>query len=153
MRGYIIPFALTLFLLLATPTEVSARKGIFLLFGSVESITDVQEVAPAARQHLPAGTPKDYRIGFFYKRFHIFFLSLWTYEGKYVVYSGDRYIPITAQELKNLTGKSEDELNKPFFYRIPFIIFLVILAAAGFILLLIIAPFLPQVEEIPRPAS
>ncbi len=147
MRGYIILFALTLFLLLATPTEVSARKGIFLIFGSGESITDVQEVAPAARQHLPAGTPKDYRIGFFYKRFHIFFLSLWTYEGKYVVYSGDRYIPITAQELKNLTGKSEDEHGKPFFYTIPVVIFLIILAAIGFVLLGIVGSFLPKAEE------
>src|SRR5262249_39837892 len=64
-------------------------------------------------------TGKNPAVGFKYSYFGVFWLDLWTWGGEYCLYEGDNYSPIPLAMAAGLTGKSEDELTKPFLYRYP----------------------------------
>ena len=59
------------------------------------------------------------QVGYKYGYWGVFWIDLWTHDGTYCLYEGDRYKPIEPAEAARLLGKSEGELSKPFLYRVP----------------------------------
>jgi hypothetical protein len=68
---------------------------------------------------LRAGGWTNPAVGFKYDYFGIFWLDLWTWGGDYCVFEGKKYSPITASQAAELMGVPESELGKPFLYRFP----------------------------------
>ncbi|MEM7233803.1 MAG: hypothetical protein AAF517_16625 [Planctomycetota bacterium] len=61
-------------------------------------------------------------LGYLYDYFSLFFVNIWTWGGKYVIYEGDGYSDLPTQspaELATLLGIEESEIKKPITYTIP----------------------------------
>src|SRR5262249_18267668 len=58
-------------------------------------------------------------VGFAYRRFHIFFCDLWTWDGRYVLYENKRYWVLQPEGVQMVFGKPEGKVGKPFLYRFP----------------------------------
>lgn len=63
---------------------------------------------------------RDLRVGYLYSRFHIFYVDLWTWNGRYVLSDGTQYLEPDESQWRQLLGNSVHRLfNKPFGYRYP----------------------------------
>jgi hypothetical protein len=107
-----------LLLLTAAPAR-AAEMAFVIVWGNGETITHLQDLSPEARQLLPPEMPRGLRVGFIYNYVHVFWCNLWTWNGRYVLYGNNRYWPLEAGELEMLTGKTESDFGKPFFYHFP----------------------------------
>lgn len=58
-------------------------------------------------------------VGFKYTSFGIFWLDLWTWSGEYCLFEDKTYQPIPASLAADLMGVPESSLSKPFLYRYP----------------------------------
>src|SRR5262245_22464224 len=99
-------------LALLSPTTASAKGIVIVTWG--ETITPAG-TATAQVKHSHASRNVGYKWGYF----GVFWIDLWTHEGTYCVYSGDRYSPISSAEAARLLGKNESDLTTPFLYRWP----------------------------------
>jgi hypothetical protein len=69
---------------------------------------------PAGGPPLPAN-----KVGFHYRYFGVFWLDLWTWDGNWCLYQGDRYWTLEKGQAALLLGKPESDLSKPFLYTFP----------------------------------
>jgi hypothetical protein len=107
-----------------------------VIYGNDETIVPIEGVhdVPADPMN-PGGPLSGTRIGFFYKRFHIFWLSVWTYDGAFVRYQGDRYLPLQPAEIAKIFGKPESQVDRPFWYHFPLGLMIII---GGVILFIVV---------------
>src|SRR5437764_6727836 len=108
---------LALILVFFSPTRASA--GIILIThgDTIKHLGDIRNAE--LKDALRKANFKNLSVGFKYSYFGVFWIDLWTWGGEYCVYEGNNYNPIPLALAATLTGKSEDELGKPFFYRFP----------------------------------
>jgi len=107
---------LALVLVLFSPSRASA--GVILITHG-DTIKPLGDLRSDLKDALRKATGKNLSVGFKYSSFGVFWLDLWTWGGEYCLYEGNNYEPIPLATAALLTGKSEDELGKPFFYRFP----------------------------------
>jgi hypothetical protein len=101
-----------------TPTE--ARRGIPIVFGGGEDISFVRDLPAAGKKYAAKKYPKGIKVGMKYSVFHIFFVNIWTWNGKYVLFDDNGYAEPNAKEWDKLLGKGgEKKLKKPFWYKFP----------------------------------
>jgi hypothetical protein len=81
---------------------------------SGETISHIGDVSARDRQNVEA-----HKVGFKYEYWGIFWINLWTWNGEYCIYEGDRFSPIQRSEAARLLGKTENELGAPFLYHFP----------------------------------
>lgn len=140
-------FALALPALLAAPSAAPA----LVVYGNGNRVSDVQNLPAPVKQELAAKVPgaAGARLGFVYKYFHIYWIPLWTYEGTHAIYVGDQYWPLTPQQVQELTGKTPEDLGKPFWYRVP----PGLLALGGIVLLCVLVSALRKRGAAPPPGA
>ena len=116
------------------PGQAHARRG-WVIFGGGEAVTPVAELDPAiaenVRTELNIAQPA---IGYYYGFFSLFFLDLFTFEGRYVLMdkADERFLKLEDAEISRLAGKPIDQLGKPFFYRFPLGMSMIVLLVLGF---------------------
>jgi hypothetical protein len=69
-----------------------------------------------------AGRRANLAVGFHYRRCFLFGegFDFWSWDGKYVLYQGDKYFTPTDEQLTQWLGKDQfDALGKPLAYRLP----------------------------------
>jgi hypothetical protein len=131
-RGGLLTVVPVLLLLLSPAPARAARIPIFLIWGSGETISHLEDLSAEVKQTLPPQVPRHVKVGFKYNYFHLFWCNVWTWDGRYVLYDGQRYIPLQEGDLVVFTGKTESEFGKPFFYQVPVgLVILVGLVVAG----------------------
>jgi hypothetical protein len=119
-------------LLLSNPAPARAAKiPIFIVWGSGETITYLQDLSADVSQKMPQEMPRHLKVGFLYSYVHVFWGNLWTWNGRYVLYDGTRYWPLQEGEVFLFTGRTEEDFGKPLFYRVP--VGLVVLAGLAFL--------------------
>ena len=73
-------------------------------------------------------------MGFIHQAFGLFWLDIWTWEGRFCLYRDDQYWEIDAEQAAVLLGKPVDKLfGKPIFYTLPPGLLVLIAIAAIFI--------------------
>lgn len=103
--------------LLAT-APASAGKG-FILYGHGDHIADRDEIPREIAAELPAEF-SGARIGYMYGYFDIFYLNVFTWDGKPVIYSGDTYWDLDEESLEGLRAAGAGSaLEAPWSYKIP----------------------------------
>ena len=58
-------------------------------------------------------------VGFVHHAFGLFWLDIWTWDGRFCLYHGDKYWEIDAEQAAVFLGKPIDKLGKPIFYTLP----------------------------------
>lgn len=112
--------------------EAHARRGIMLIT-SGDSITEVAPLDPEAAKAVEAETGAGAAIGYKYEQFGVFWLEIWSWDGKYVLFNGDDYWDIPDEQLAAMAGVgSLDELSKPLTYTIPPGLAIIVVAVLGF---------------------
>lgn len=112
-----------------------ARRGvpIVVFWGSGEKMTEMgdlpAEVAQSAKDEL--GMPVT--VGFLHEHAHVFWLDLWTWNGRHVLYSGENYWepdPITWRQM--LGSDPSSTYGKPLLYRIPSLMAVIGVVGVGY---------------------
>jgi hypothetical protein len=94
--------------------------GIPIVYGWGEEVAHVAALPGDARDGVRRELGKDVAIGYFYKRFHIFWLDLWTWDGRHVLYAGNECWELPPDAWAEILGATESQkLGKPILYRFP----------------------------------
>jgi hypothetical protein len=102
---------------LLSPSVVEAK---IILITHGDTINHVGNIAGPAPQDMQKNAIGDVKVGFKYSYFGVFWLDLWTWGGEFCLYTkDDRYQPISRSQAAMLMGVSEDQLSKPFLYKFP----------------------------------
>jgi len=111
---------------LAAADEVSAVP-IPVIFGHGEQIAYLCDLpGEIEKQICQELGVDDVAIGFFYKRFHIFWIDAWTWGGFRVLFKGNQYWTLPPEAWDGILGKEANEgLSKPFLYRFPLCMLLI----------------------------
>lgn len=124
----VLPLLALLLVCFAAERSAHAAKG-FMLITSGDEIRKVADLEPEfkemADQELGAGV----QVGYMYQHFGLFFLEVWTWDGKYVLFREDEYWDPPESELAAMAGVSSvDDLGKPWQYTFkPGLLILVVL--------------------------
>ena len=134
------PWLLAAVGLLLTAAAPTARAQVIPVrlppHGWADRIVPLGDLPPDARAQLKKATGQDLALGFLYRHAFVFgeAFDLWTWNGQYVLYQGDRYFPLTDEDLQDLLEPDAyAALGKPLAYRIP-VGFVVVVALVGAVL-------------------
>jgi hypothetical protein len=120
MTRLILRFAPLLVLagVLLYPSQAEARRGGIVLITTGDTVKHVGDIKPELKPDPKEDpdVPADLKVGYIHDRFGIFWLDLWTWNGRYCVYNDEGYDDITEEDAAFLTGGS---VGIPIFYRIP----------------------------------
>jgi hypothetical protein len=116
---YLRRVLLVLVAVAAFPGKAEAKR-IPIFFGWGDNISHMRDLPSEVKQEVRRELGHDVAVGFKYNRFHIFWLDIWTWGGSHVLYSGDRYWELPPADWKEIVGGEGSEgLGKPFLYRFP----------------------------------
>lgn len=122
LRFCLLTFALTM-IAVASPNEAFARGGrgipipIVLTFGdSIKHQGNLPEKYSAEIRQAIGSTPS---VGFHHSSFGVFWLDLWTWDGQYCLYDGNKYWLMSESQASELLDTPESQLRRPFFYTFP----------------------------------
>lgn len=102
----------------ALPTPADARRGS-AVFSHGAVISHVGEPTDEQAQVVRAEIGTDASVGFVHDAFGVFWLDLWTWNGRYCLFEDDRYWELSAERAAALLGRSPGELREPLFYTFP----------------------------------
>lgn len=118
MRALLIAVALVVGL--GSPAEARGGGGAVI----INTGDDIMHIRDLPKADLDAFTIDDPevlsdrmvfgKLGYRYERFGVFWLDLWRWDGEFVLYSGDTYVPIDGEMLALVGGASV-----PWRYRLP----------------------------------
>jgi hypothetical protein len=130
MRRNLAVFVLLAASGMALATPRSAEAGIPVIYGSGDRIDKVADLPPGHPALAEMG--HDTAVGYMYWHLHVYWCPIWTSSGEFVVYQGDRYVPLgnDLDEIAGVTGLPKAKLGRPFLSLVP----LGWLIAGGFVL-------------------
>jgi hypothetical protein len=100
------------------PTQVEAGRGIVVITQG-EDIKEIGAVADEYVAEVREVTGTVPTVGFIHEGFGLFWLNVWTWDGRYCLYADDQYWEIEPAQAATLLGIPESQLSSPFFYRVP----------------------------------
>jgi hypothetical protein len=117
--------------LLLNATPASAR-GIMIVNTGTD-ILHVDEVPADKKAEIESATQPGVSLGYMYSRFGVFWLDVWRWDGKFVLYSGDNFWALPDAELAQVMNvKSMSDISRPWKYRMPWgLLVLVVIAVGG----------------------
>ena len=71
-------------------THASLRIPILIVSGHEEEITEMGELSPEVSTAVAEEIGTDLTLDFIHERTHVFWLDLWTWNGRHVLHSGDK---------------------------------------------------------------
>ncbi|MCA9442906.1 MAG: hypothetical protein KC964_19035 [Candidatus Omnitrophica bacterium] len=118
--------------------EANARgRGIPIpiFFGSGEKVIHLADLPKDVKREFRMETGHEGSLGFLYERFHIFYLDIWTWNGRYVLYEDELYYEISSEFREALLTSGVKGFRKPILYTFPIggiLLVLIVVAAIGF---------------------
>jgi len=103
---------------LLIPTRAEARMGI-VIFNHGEDIKEIGAVVDEHVEDVREATGTSPSVGFIHDGFGLFWLNVWTWNGRYCLYEGDQYWELEPAYAALLLGVAQSELSSPLFYRFP----------------------------------
>lgn len=95
--------------LLGGSGTAEARRGGIVVINTGDDIEHIRDLPDDLAKTIGYG-----KLGYRYERFGVFWLDLWRWDGEFVVYSGDTYVPLDGEALDVLGGASV-----PWRYHLP----------------------------------
>ena len=131
MQRYILPLMMIAFL--AGPLQPISFAGIPIIYGHGEKVEKMGELPDGARESIRTELGQEVSVGFLYRHAHVYHLDFWTWDGKHVLFNGDRYWKMEdGQWLMLLSESPSQKFGKPYAYRFPLgLIILCVITAMG----------------------
>lgn len=110
-----------LVLLVPSGSALAQRRG-FILYGWSDTVVHVRDLPADIRADFKKQTKLDLAVGFYYQQWFLFSkgFDFWTWDGKFVLFQGDKAYAVSPENLEKWLGKDEFEaLSTPFLYRFP----------------------------------
>ncbi len=135
MRHCLRPLVLVAFLvgLSFAPREAEAKVPFLITYG--DSISQLGPLPADKKEILEKVTEPGAAVGYKYSYFGLFFLDLWTWGGEYCLFREKSFWSLKPEQAAELLGVPADKLPKPFFYRFPSLLSLLVLGIIGMIIL------------------
>jgi len=132
----------TLGVLYLLPARAEAKVPFLITYG--DSISQLAPLPADKKDTLEKLTKPGTQIGYKYSYFGLFYLDVWTWGGEYCLFEGKSFWSLKPEQVAELLAVPVEKLPKPFFYRFPSLLSLLVL---GLIALLIIGRFVKSDEE------
>jgi hypothetical protein len=106
---------------LSALTVTRSAHAIPIIAGSGETIDHVRDLPETIRGRVAKELGPGVAVGFRYQRFHIYWITFWTWGGEFVLYRGTQFwVPPSDQDWKDLLGGAGvADLRRPLFYTFP----------------------------------
>ena len=95
----------------------SAEAGIPFIFNTGEDVVEVAAIKPEAKAEIESNTAPGAKIGMMYSRFGLFFLDIWRWNKKLVIFQGNTVWELTEEQAKELAV--DGKLDVPFTMTLP----------------------------------
>ncbi len=139
MQRYILPLMSIAFL--TGPLQSISCAGIPVIHGHGEKIEKIGDLPDGMKQAMSAELGQQVSVGYLYGHFHIYYIDFWTWDGKYVLFNGDRYWKMEDGEWLMLLGElPSQKFGKPYAYRFPLGTTFVLVIVASYFLQSIFFP-------------
>lgn len=130
-------------LLAVGSAEADAARGLAII-NTGEDIVEVGTISDALRAEVEAETKPGVAIGVMYSRFGLFWLDIWRWDKKYVVFGGEEFWEVSEAQAKELAGAS---LSKPLTLTVPPGLMVLLVLAIAFIGFLVWSSRQPDAAE------
>ena len=111
-----------------------------MLITSGDEIRKVGDLTAEVQKEADAELGPGVSVGFMYQQFGLFFLEVWTWEGKYVLFRDDEYWDPPQEEIANMAGVSNvEDLGKPWQYTFPPGLIAIVLLVVGGVVFKLVA--------------
>lgn len=105
-----------------------------IIWGSGEKMTEMGELPPDVSTAVANELETRVTVAFLHERAHLFYLDIWTWNGRYVLHSGDQYWELDSDQWRDLIGEDPSEkYSKPFLYKVPLLPVLIGLVAIAYV--------------------
>ena len=94
----------------------TAEAKIFLI-NTGEDVVEVADIKPEMRAEIESNTAVGAKIGMMYSRFGLFWLDIWRWDKKFVVFQGNTVWELSEDQAKELAV--DGKLSVPFTMTIP----------------------------------
>jgi hypothetical protein len=114
-----------------------ARGGIPIpiVFGHDEEMTEMGDLPPEKSRAVAEELGTQVTVAFLYERVQLYYLDLWTWNGRHVLHSGDRYWEPDSTGWQNMIGgEPSAKYGKPILYRIPLLSALLVVVVIGYVM-------------------
>ncbi len=135
MNHRLLFLAVFLLTFCGTVQNAHARRGIPIpiFWGHGEKMTEMGELPPEAFSHVPGELGTRVTVAFLNERVHVFYVDLWTWNGRHVLHSGDMCWEPDSTAWRQMIGvEPSTKYGKPLLYRIPLVPALLIVTVGGF---------------------
>lgn len=115
-------------------SEAYARRGIPIpvIGGYGEELTEMGDLPPEVSRAVTRELGSAVRVAYLHQRVHVFWLDVWTWNGRHVLHSGDTYWEPDSTQWQEMIGADPvSKYGKPILYRLPLIPALLIVAFVG----------------------
>lgn len=104
-----------------------------MLITSGDEVKKVADLKAEFKEMADAELGPGIEVGYMYQHFGLFFLEVWTWDGKYVLFRGDEFWDPPEAEIAEMAGVSSvDELGKPWQYTFkPGLLIILLLVVGG----------------------
>ena len=122
MQRRFLPVLALVFLMgfLDSVAHAHAAAGIPIIWGHGETVSELGNLPDDVREAVAKDLGQEVSVGFVYSRFHLYYADMWTWNGRHVLYHGDRcWSPDDAQWRQLLGTSVEEKFGKPLQYRFP----------------------------------
>jgi hypothetical protein len=124
---FVLCLTISLAALVLDPSPAQAERILVLTYGeTISHIADVPAKVRKGKFKRELGEVLDRidkllapAVGFRYSSFGICYLDLWTWDGRYCLYTGRTAWDMPLPEVAKMLDKSEEELSKPWYYTYP----------------------------------
>jgi len=111
-----------------------AKRGV-AIYNTGEDVVHLSDIKEDVRAEVEADTAPGVKIGMLYSRFGLFWMDIWRWDKRYVLYDdNDAVWEVPEESLKEIAAGSMDP---PFTMTIPPGLIVIVLLAIGFVLLMI----------------
>ncbi|MEI8019975.1 MAG: hypothetical protein WCH39_17360 [Schlesneria sp.] len=139
MQRYILPLMMIAFL--AGPLQTISFAGIPIIYGHGEKVERIGDLPDGAREAMRKELGQEVSVGFLYRHAHVYHIDFWTWDGKHVLFNGDRYWKMDDGEwLMLLSDIPSKKFGKPYAYRFPLGLTILFVIIAMCVLQPIISP-------------
>lgn len=91
-------------------------KGLFII-NTGEDVVEVAQIKPDMKSDVESNTAAGAKIGMMYSRFGIFWLDIWRWDKKFVIFQGNTVWELTEDQAKELAV--DGKLDVPFTMTLP----------------------------------